>query len=84
MAQSEKRITRGGCLGSSVLNPGHPPRLYRWEGQGELVQLQLPSATFEFFVQAKKGADHTINKLHLSQEWRGQSDFFNIRAVHPT
>ena len=57
---------------------------YRPEGQGELVQLQLPSATFEFLAQAKTGADHTINKLHLSQAWRGQSDFFNIHAVHAT
>ena len=58
--------------------------LYRWEGQGELVQLQLPSASFGFFVQAKTGADHTINKLHLSQEWRGQPDLINIHAVHAT
>ena len=46
------------------------------------MQLQLPSATFEFFAQAKTGADHTINKLHLSQAGREQSYFFNIHAVH--
>ena len=55
IGQLENRITRGGCLCSSVLNPGHLPLLYRWEGQGESMQLQLPSATFEFFPQAKKG-----------------------------
>ena len=48
------------------------------------MQLQLPSATFKFFAEAKTGADHTINKLPLSQEWRGQSDLFNIHAVHAT
>ena len=69
---------------SSVLNPSHLPLLYRWEGEGELVQLQLPSATFGFFAQAKTGADHRINKLHLSQEWRGQADLFTIHAVHAT
>ena len=58
--------------------------LYGREGHGELVQLQLPSATFGFFAQAKTGADHTIKKLHLSQEWRGQSDLINIHAVHAT
>ena len=30
------------------------------------------------------GADHTINCLRLSQEWRGQFDSINIRAVHAT
>ena len=71
-------------LGPSVLNLSHWPLLYRWEGQGELVQLQLPLATFEFFAQAKTGADHTSNKLPLSQEWRGQSDLFSIHAVQAT
>ena len=28
----------GGCLGSSVSNPGHLPLLYSWAGEGELVQ----------------------------------------------
>ena len=77
-------MIRGGCLGSSVSNPSHSPLLYRWAGQGELVQMQLPSATLNFSAQAKTGADHTIIKLHLSQEWRGQSDIFNIHAVHAT
>ena len=77
-------MTRGGWLGSSVLNPAHLPLLYRWEGQGESVQLQLPLSTFEFLAQAKTGADHTNNKLPLSQEWRGQSDLFNIHAVQAT
>ena len=45
------------------------------------MQLQLPSATFGFFAQANLGADHTINKLPLTREWRGQSDLFNIDAV---
>ena len=39
---------------------------------------------FEFFAQAKTGADHTNNKLPLSQEWRRQSNPFNINAVHAT
>ena len=38
IGHTEKRIIRGVCLGSSVLNPVHWPLLYRWEGQGELVQ----------------------------------------------
>ena len=46
-----------------------------------MVHLQLPSATLELSAQAKTGADHTINKLHLSQEWQGQSDIFDIHAV---
>ena len=46
------------------------------------MQLQLPLATLNFSAQAKMGADHTINKLQLSQEWRVQSDFFDIHAVH--
>ena len=28
-----------------------------------------------------KGAEHTNNKLHHSQEWRGLSDFIHIHAV---
>ena len=67
IGQPEERMKRGGCLGSSVLNPSHWPLLCRWEGQGELVQLQLPSATFEFFAQAKTGTDHRIKKQLLSQ-----------------
>ena len=46
------------------------------------MQLQLPSATLDFSAHAKKGADHTINKLYLSREWQGQSDLSNIHAVH--
>ena len=46
------------------------------------MQLQLPSATLKFSAQAKVGADHTINKLQLSHEWRMQSDIFDIQAVH--
>ena len=70
----------------AVLVPpsSHLPLLYRWEGQGELAQLRLPSATFEFFARPKTVADHTINKLPLSQEWRGQCYLFNIHAVHAT
>ena len=30
----------------------------------------------------KQGADPTKNKLCLSQDWRGQSDFISIHAVH--
>ena len=48
------------------------------------MQLQLPLETFEFLAQAKTGADHTINKLPRSQEWRGQSDLFNIHGVQAT
>ena len=46
------------------------------------MQLQLPSATLNFSVQAKTGADHTINKLQLTLEWRVHSDIFDIHAVH--
>ena len=46
------------------------------------MQQQLLSATLDFSAHAKTGADHTINKLYLSQEWRGQSDIFDILAVH--
>ena len=46
------------------------------------MQLQLPSATLNFSAQAKTGADHAINKLQLSREWRVQSDIFDILAVH--
>ena len=46
------------------------------------MQLQLPSATFNFSAQAKTGADHTVNKRQLSREWRVQSDIFDIHAVH--
>ena len=46
------------------------------------MQLQLPLATLNFSAHAKKGGDHTINKLSLSREWRGQSDLFNIHAVY--
>ena len=46
------------------------------------MQQQLPSATFHFSANAKKGADNTINKLYLNQEWRGQSDHIIIHPVH--
>ena len=46
------------------------------------MQLQLPLATLNFPAQAKTGADHTINKLQLSREWRVQSEIFDIHAVH--
>ena len=46
------------------------------------MQLQLASATLKFAADAKKGAVHNINKLYLSREWQGQSDLFNIHAVH--
>ena len=42
MRHTKKCIIRGVCLGSSVLNPVHWPLLYRWEGQGELVQSLEP------------------------------------------
>ena len=32
------------------------------------MQQQFPSATLDFSAHAKKGADHTINKLYLSRE----------------
>ena len=47
-----------------------------------MLQQQLPLATSHSFAQAKKGADHTNNKLCLSQGWRGQFDFIIIHAVH--
>ena len=37
---------------------------------------------FEFSAQAKTGAARTINKLQLSQEWRVQSEIFDIHGVH--
>ena len=46
------------------------------------MQLQLPLPNLNFSAQAKTGADHTINKLQLSREWRVQSDIFDIHAVH--
>ena len=42
IGHTKKCIIRGVCLGSSVLNPVHWPLLYRWEGQGELVQSLEP------------------------------------------
>ena len=47
-----------------------------------MVQEQSPSATLDFSAHAKTGTDHKINKLYLSREWRGQSDIFDIHAVH--
>ena len=46
------------------------------------MQQQLPSLTLNFSAQAKKGADHTINKLYVNRVRRGQSDLFIIHAVH--
>ena len=46
------------------------------------MQLQLPLATLNFAAHAKEGADHTIDKLYLTGEWQGQSNPFNIHAVH--
>ena len=46
------------------------------------MQQQLPLATFYFSSHPKKGADRTINKMYLSQEWQGQSDFIVIHVVH--
>ena len=37
-----------------------------------------------FLAQLNRGADHTINSLRLSEEWRGQFDSFDIRAVQAT
>ena len=43
----------------------------------------IGAAAYHFFLALlNKGADHTNNSLHLSQEWRGQFDFINIHAVH--
>ena len=82
IGQPEERIIRGGWLGSSAAYRTHQPLLCRWAGKGELVQQQLPSASLDPSAEAKTGADHTITKLYLSQEWRGQSDIFDIHAVH--
>ena len=82
IGQPEKRIIRGAWLGSSAAYQTPQPLLYRWAGKGELLQQQLPSATLNFSAQANTGADHTIHKLYLNQEWRGQSDIFDIHAVH--
>ena len=37
-----------------------------------------------FLPQLNRGTDHTINGLRLSQEWQGQFDSIDIRAVHAT
>ena len=42
IGHTKKRIIRRVYLGSSVLNPVHWPLLYRWEGQGKLVQSLEP------------------------------------------
>ena len=73
---------RGGWLGFSATNQVSAASVPRWARSGSLVQQQLPLATFHLFAHAKKGADHTINKLYLSQEWQGQSDLIIIHAVH--
>ena len=46
------------------------------------MQQQLPPETLDFSAHAKKGADHTINKLYLSQQWREQSNLIIRLAVH--
>ena len=42
IGHGKKQIIRGVCLGSSVLNPVQWPLVYRWAGQGELVQFLEP------------------------------------------
>ena len=44
MGHTKKRIIRGVCLGSSVLNPVHWPLLYRWERFGVIGAVPLSSA----------------------------------------
>ena len=44
------------------------------------MQLKLPSATLTFSAQAETAADHTINKLQLSREWRVQSDILDMHT----
>ena len=46
------------------------------------MQQQLPLAALDFSADTKKGPDHTIKKLYLSREWRGQSDLFIRHPVH--
>ena len=36
----------------------------------------------QLVAQLNRCADHTKNKLCLSQEWRGQYDLIIIHAVH--
>ena len=45
---------------SSVLNSGHPPLLYRWEGQLNRCSCSSLRRLFQFFAQAKTGAGHKI------------------------
>ena len=75
IGQPEKRIIRGGCLGSSVMNPSHWPLLYRWEGQGELVQLQFPSATFEFFPKLKRALITQSTKCPSARSGEGSPTY---------
>ena len=42
--------------------PLHPPFLFRWEGQGELLQSQAVLKYMALITQN--------NKLRLSQEWQ--------------
>ena len=46
------------------------------------LRTRPPLLTYLIGNPAKQGADHTNNKLCLSQEWRGQSDLISIHAVH--
>ena len=74
MGQTEKRITRGVCLGSSAANAPASPLLFRWEGKGDWC-----SPTWAVLNYA---AEITNNKLQLNQEWRMRYDFIAIHAVH--
>ena len=62
IGHTKKRIIRGVCLGSSVLNPVHWPLLYMWEDQGEMVHAAAAFGGYLIFLpQLDRGAVHTIN-----------------------
>ena len=42
------------------------------------------AASLFFLALLNKGADPTIDSLHLSQEWRGQFKSTDIHALHAT
>ena len=64
------------------LTRSHPPLVTGGQGQGDWCSCSCLWRLLDFSAQAKKGANHTINKLYFSQQWRGQSDLFIIPAVH--
>ena len=82
LGQPEKRIIHGGWLGSSAANQVSSAFALQVGEVRMIGAAAVAFGDFDFSAHAKKGADHTINKLYLSQEWRGQSDLMVIHPVH--